>query len=231
MKLVTYIRHPKSKANETHITWDVHVNISDDGYKMAHIYKEYYIDKMNWKKTLIITGTQKRSSEFAKILQWNQNNYKLVISKLFNERNFWIFTGMTKNEIITWIQEFYPEYWNNNEFSSLMDQKIGIPWWFETNYDTQNRIYTVVSKTIQDYPEYDNIICIASTWMIRNILALVLWKTALEIDSILPDNKIPNLSMTTMQYDEQKWLFLPPSQIAYISEELQELFDDLRISL
>jgi broad specificity phosphatase PhoE len=225
MNTITLIRHPESDANKDHIiAKSPYVDISEFWKKTSELFVQHYADEIEQKAPLILTGTQTRSKRLVDVLQSSFPKLEIIESDYCNERNFGIFGGCTKQEVVDVLQSLYPQYSHENEFSVWMDKKIDMPWGFESNAHMQLRIQAMILKFIANNK---HIRFIASTWLIRNTLSLVLWKEALEIDAILPNNKIPNLSRTDIQYNPYTKEFLYPSYVAHIPEELLSLFQKI----
>ncbi len=237
MKQLIWIRHPQSEANEQgYITEHPHVQLSSFWWKTAQQFVQHY-PFGDTARSLLLTGTQERSQILADLMSNKYNRITIETTPLLNERDFWIFGWLTKSELVQQLQIIYAKqlqdlFWNKKDYhkmSTWMDKELNIPWWFESNYKVQQRIISVIVQYIYQQP-YDTIYIIASNGMIRNAIALSyqaqMWDivSGLEIDDLLPNNKIPNLSQTIMTYDDQKDILYPPSKIAYLSEELQHLF-------
>jgi broad specificity phosphatase PhoE len=222
---VVYIRHSESAANENHIiAWSPHVDLADYWKKTAKISAEHHRNELIAKNPLVITGPQLRSTRLVENLQDLHPWLNVIESTAFNEREFWIFGWRTKQEMIELLQFMYPEYKNDKDFSSWMDRKLDIPWWFESNTDVQIRIQHWLHKVLSQYPTYNTIWVITSTGIIRNTLSLVMWKSAVEIDNHLLNNKIPNLSRTEIYYNLSDRTS-KVGKIAHIDPILQKKFE------
>jgi len=222
---VVYIRHSKSSANESHIiAWSPHVDLADDWKKTAKISAEHHRNELIAKNPLVITGPQLRSTRYVENLLEVHPLLTVVETTAFNERDFWIFGWRAKQEMIAMLQWMYPEYKNDKDFSSWMDRKIDIPWWFESNHELKLRTEYGLKKVFSQYPNYKTVWIITSTGLIRNVLSLVLWKSAVEIDNHLPNNKIPNLSRTEIYYNLSDRTSTV-GRIAHIDPILQKKFE------
>jgi broad specificity phosphatase PhoE len=234
MTKITLIRHPESEANAQHlIAWRADVSVSYYGKRTAQIFAQYY--KWQFDNHIVATWSKQRYKDLVECLVENNDIPVIIYDQRLNERSFWMFTDTTKTELIKQLQKDHKQHeaiWDN--FSLWMDQELYDSQWnllFEYNELLNQQNNMILWEIHQQYP-WENILIQTSTGRIRSLLSVILHKTPQEIDIILPNNKVPNLSRTDLFFDEKKQLWwVNDKKVTYIDKELQELFDDLRKSL
>ena len=219
-------RHPESDANkEKKIASSSQIGLSSWWQKSLDIWsKSKSIQEyVNTKPPLVVTWTQLRSKIVADTLKDQYPWLQIIESSSLNERSFWIFGWIVKQELIDLLHLMYPEYKHNNNFSLLMDENLDIPWWFESNYKVQLRIKESIHNIIRNNAKNNDMLFVGSTWIIRNALAIAFNKTSIEIDSYLPNNKIPNLSRTDVYINPEnnEWRG-DENMIGYLEESLKK---------
>lgn len=223
-KKLYFIRHIESEANridmqewkqKTIASWP-QVPPSAYGKESAQTFSQSIKniwDFHPW-NTLLISGTQERSKYLADILS-RDHGFQTLIHSDYNERDFGIFGGSTKQELIECILSMNVEWLSKDTpLSDILDHKNAMPGRFETNKEVQQRLQNALWRDIQTHPWYNNYIIITSTGIIRNVLSSVInAEKGSDIDLLLPNNSIPNLSMTELYYNPQDgslYLWNPP---------------------
>lgn len=205
MKKLTLIRHPESDANISHTIGNIWVGLSDYWKESAYQRAQYY--NSHFDNSILISNTQHRCKELADILIIYNKLLGIDFHPWLNERNFWMFTGWTKQDMISTLSWLYPHKAMHigDDFSTWMDQHLydnhDIPL-FESNTVLRNRLQLVLDELMMKYFD-QHVVIISSTGVLRNLQAILLSKTTQEFDNYLIEttgkNKIPNLSITEFE--------------------------------
>lgn len=221
-------RHAQSTANELGVV-AAHTNpwLSDYWKKTSRILAKHR--QGEYDDAIFVSSSNQRCKEVVEIFTEYNDLLAIHFDKRLNERYFHDSLALLSPEdIVKKLQNDFPQYEKINDFTSWMDKELYNDKGerlFETNQELAIRMTALVNYLAYTYPN-QTVVMITSNWCKRALISVIKNITPQEVDLLLADKKIRNLSETHFEYDADTKERKAPTKIAYISETLFQLFVD-----
>lgn len=124
-----------------------------------------------------------------------------------NERDFGSFHNISKEKMMEMFRMFMPEHHDPHNFTAWMDTELSDEngeMLYESNFRLQNRLIPVVRDRETKYLQQGISVFVQThSGVIRQLLSILLDELPQSVDDLLPNNKIPNSSITEFEYDKK----------------------------
>ncbi len=225
------MRHPQSLANIGHrVAGNDDVLSSDYWKKQALVIADHYAGEFD--DFVLYSSTKIRCKDIVEALH-KKNNLMATISDVrLNERDFGSFHNISKEKMMEMFRMLMPDHHDPHNFTAWMDIELSDEngeMLYESNFHFQNRLIPLVRDRETKYLQQDiPVFAQTHSGAIRQLLSILLNELPQSVDALLPNNKIPNSSITEFEYDKTTWLYLlNQDKIAYIDPIVQKKIDSI----
>lgn len=199
-------RHPQSVANIGHrVAGKDDVPLSDYGKKTAQIFADHYAGEFD--DFVVYSSTKLRCKDIIQAIDQKNNLMAIILDGRLNERDFGSFQDIGKEKMMEMFHMFMPKHPNPNNFTSWMDTELrdeNGELLYEPNLELAKRLIPVIQHWEDQYLQQDiSVLVQTHSGVIRQLLSILLDELPQSIDTLLPNNKIPNSSITEFEYDKR----------------------------